>query len=149
MRMFVRSGVFETSSSSVNAVCIITPEQFDRFNDGERNLLVTGVVSEDVRDALGLSVGDSVSYRRLVDLNASSGDPLGFGGDRYAEEDYADPGDYLENDPYEFCDRMRDLLYRGFWSRLGVFVSEYSMETKRCRTPGGEDVILVGYSGHT
>ena len=136
MKLTVRSGVFETNSSSTHGVCVTDSGVYHDFLNGK--LIVSSNISDGQLEKLGLS------RDRTYDPDEIS--------DRIENDD--DFREALEIDKYYKVDMesmkcsMKELMfYHGLWTLDGLRDSGYTYRVDETKSPNGEDIVVIGYYG--
>ena len=136
MKCSVRSGVFETNSSSVHGVCVTNHELYNDFLNG--SLIISSQVSDDQLRKLGLSRNKSYNPDDIADkINNSDEFKEILGIDKYCEVDLSSMK----------CSMREFMFYYGLWTLDGLKDSKYLHKIDETKSPNGEDIVVIGYYG--
>ena len=136
MKCSIRSGVFETNSSSTHGVCVTDNGIYHDFLDGK--LIVSSNITDEQLVKLGLDRNKSYDPDEISDRIEN-------------DKDFREA---LEIDKYYKVDMksmkcsMKELMfYHGLWTLDGLKDSGYSYKVDRTESPYGEEIVVIGYYG--
>ena len=129
MKQTIRLHTFETNSSSVHAFVVVNPEQLEKIKSREYAYIGQNRYIE----FKGFSPNTLVPIDEL--LKKVKENP----------EDYDDIYNILALDDSELLTE----LFRSYevWSREGLDECYYETFEEELTTPGGEEIVVLGYTG--
>ena len=136
MKFTVRSGVFETNSSSTHGVCVTDVDKYHRFLDGA--LIISSMVPDETLAKIGLSRDKSYDPDEIADKVEND--------EEFREAFEIDK--YYKIDMESMKCSMKELMfYHGLWTLDGLKDSGYSYKVDRAESPNGEEIVVIGYYG--
>lgn len=122
MKRQIRSGVFETNSSSVHSLTMCSSEEYKKWENGK-------VLYWKERDKFG--VREDI-IEELKDARWRFSNELCYPNVNWDNED--DVGDVFSDEGIQTCEEF--------------FNNEYETFEQRYTTPNGETIVAFGYYGH-